>query len=83
MINQQIFQFPIIYTNQFARIAIGWGAHQTVADECKAANIKKALITTTGLKGTGIIDEINQILTIGGISTEIYNKVTTNPKDHE
>ena len=48
-----IFLFPIIYSSTPGRYAIGWGAHMTVADECKRANIKKALITTTGLKGTG------------------------------
>ena len=83
MINKQIFQFPIHYTVPIGKIAIGWGAHTTVADECKAAGIKKALITTTGLKGTGIVDEINGILKAGGISTEIFDRVTSNPKDHE
>ena len=83
MINKQIFQFPTIYTNPMGRIALGWGVHETVADECKALNIKKALITTSGLKGTGIVDEINQILTTQGVSTEIYDKVTSNPKDYQ
>ncbi|HEY78858.1 MAG TPA: iron-containing alcohol dehydrogenase [Dehalococcoidia bacterium] len=83
MINKETFQFPIRYTQPIGRIAIGWGVHQTVADECKAIGIKKALIVTTGLKGTGIVDEINQILTTNGVATEIYNKVTSNPKDYE
>jgi alcohol dehydrogenase class IV len=83
MIDKRVFEFPISYTLDFGRVAIGWGVHETVADECKAANIKKALITTTGLKGTGIVDEINQILTRNGISTVIFDKVTSNPKDYE
>ncbi len=83
MINKQIFEFPITYTNVIPRIALGWGAHETVADECKAAGIKKALIVTSGLKGTGIIEEIKQILNYNGVATEIYDKVTSNPKDHE
>jgi alcohol dehydrogenase class IV len=83
VIDKKVFEFPIHYTMIIGQIVIGWGAHETVADECKAANIKKALITTTGLKGTGIVDEINQILTTQGISTEIYDKVTSNPKDYE
>ena len=83
MIDKQVFQFPIIYTNPIGRIAIGWGAHQTVADECKNLKIKKALITTTGLEGTGIVDEIKQILTAGGVAVEIYDKVTSNPKDYQ
>ncbi len=83
MINKQIFQFPTIYTSQVNKLAIGWGVHETVADECKAAGIKNALLVTSGLKGTGIVDEINQILTTQGVSTEIYDRVTSNPKDRE
>ena len=83
MINKEIFEFPIHYTSPLCKIAIGWGAHETVADECKALNITKAFITTTGLRGTGIIDEITGILTSNGISTQVFDKVTSNPKDHE
>ena len=81
MINTQIFQFPIIYANSISmgKIAIGWNSYQTVADECKNQNIKKAFITTTGLKGTGIVDEIKGILEYNGISTEIFDRVTSNP----
>lgn len=83
MINKQIFEFPITYTNVIPKIALGWGAHETVADECKAAKIKKALVVTSGLKGTGIVDEIKGILEHNGVATEIYDKVTSNPKDHQ
>ncbi len=85
MINENIFQFPILYANAsiMGKIAVGWGAYKTVGDECKAAGIKKALIVTTGLKGTGIVDEIKGILEYHGISTEIFNKLTSNPKDYE
>src|SRR4030042_2074582 len=80
---KKVFEFPIHYTALIGKIAIGWGVHETVADECKAVNIKRALITTSGLKGTGIIDEINQILKAQGVSTEIFDKVTSNTKDYE
>jgi formaldehyde dismutase / methanol dehydrogenase len=83
MIDKKIFEFPILYTIPMGKIAIGWGVHETVADECKEANIKKALITTTGLKGTGIVEEIRGILNYHGIAVEVYDKVTSNPKDHE
>jgi methanol:N,N-dimethyl-4-nitrosoaniline oxidoreductase len=83
MIEKRVFEFPITYTTVIGQIAIGWGVHETVANECKALSIKKALITTTGLKGTGIVDEINHILTTNGIATEIYDKVTSNTKDNE
>jgi alcohol dehydrogenase class IV len=83
MIDKRVFEFPISYTNEIGRIALGWGAHETVADECKAAGIKKALITTTGLRGTGIVDEIDQILKANGVATEIFNRATSNVKDYE
>jgi alcohol dehydrogenase class IV len=83
MINKQIAQFPIIYTNPVGRIAVGWGAHETVADECKNIGIKKALIVTTGLHGNGVVDTIKGILTAGGVSVEVYDKITSNPKDFQ
>jgi formaldehyde dismutase / methanol dehydrogenase len=83
MINKNISEFPVIYTNAIPRIVFGWGAYETVGDECKSANIKKALIVTSGLKGTGIVDEIRGSLNYHGIATEVFNKVTSNPKDHE
>jgi alcohol dehydrogenase class IV len=83
MINKDIFEFPIMYTNIIPRIAVGWGAHETVADECQDAGIKKALMVTSGLKGTGIVDEIKQILNHNGVATEVYDKVTSNPKDYQ
>lgn len=83
MINKEIFEFPIIYTNPIPKIALGWGAYQTVGDECKAAGMKNALIVTSGLKGTGIVEEIKGVINYAGVATEIYDKITTNPKDHE
>jgi alcohol dehydrogenase class IV len=85
VINKQMLQFPISYGNTWAmgKVAFGWGSHETVADECKAAGIKKALVVTTGLEGTGIVEEIRNILNYNGITSEIFDKVTSNPKDHE
>ncbi len=83
MLNKNIFEFPIIYTNPIPKIALGWGAHETIGDECRALGMKKAIIVTSGLKGTGIVDEINSIIKRSGIDTEIFAGVTSNPKDHE
>ncbi|OGO30332.1 MAG: hypothetical protein A2Z29_09725 [Chloroflexi bacterium RBG_16_56_11] len=83
MINKNIFEFPIVYTNTIPRIALGWGAHETVGDECKAAGMKKALVVTSGLKGTGIVEEIKGIINHAGVAIEIYDKITTNPKDYQ
>jgi alcohol dehydrogenase class IV len=83
MINKNIAEFPVIYSNAIPRIAFGWGAFETTGNECKAAGIKKALVITSGLKGTGIVDEIRSSLTYHGIATELYAKVTSNPKEHQ
>jgi len=81
VINKEIYEFPIVYTNPIPKIALGWGSYQTIGDECKAAGMKKALIVTSGLKGTGIIDEIKGVINHAGVAVEVYDKVTTNPKD--
>lgn len=83
MINKGIAEFPVIYTNPIPRIAFGWGAYETVGDECKNAGIKKALIVTSGLKGTGIVDEIKGSLNHHGVTADVYDKVTSNPKDFQ
>jgi len=83
VLNQNIFEFPIVYTNPIPRIALGWGAYQTIGNECKAAGMKKALIVTSGLKGTGIIEEIKGVIEYAGVATDIYANITSNPKDHE
>jgi methanol:N,N-dimethyl-4-nitrosoaniline oxidoreductase len=83
MFNKEIFEFPIVYTNPIPKIALGWGAYQTVGDECQAAGMKNALIVTSGLKGTGIVEEIKGVINYAGVATEIYDKITTNPKDYE
>jgi alcohol dehydrogenase class IV len=85
MINNQLSEFPIVYVNgsRLGKIAVGWGCHTTVGDECKEAGIKNALIVTTGLKETGIVDEIKSILNYHGVATAIYDKVTSNPKDYQ
>ena len=83
MFNKQMYEFPILYTNPIPKIALGWGSHQIIGEECKAAGMKKALIVTSGLKGTGIVDEVKAIINHAGVATEIFDKVTSNPKDHE
>lgn len=81
MFNKEMIEFPIVYTNPIPKIALGWGAYQTIGNECKDAGMKKALIVTSGLKGTGIIDEIKGVINYAGVATEVYDKITSNPKD--
>ena len=81
MLNKEMIEFPIVYTNPIPKIALGWGAYQTIGNECRDAGMKKALIVTSGLKGSGITDEIKGVINYAGVATEIYDKITSNPKD--
>lgn len=83
MFNKNIYEFPIVYTNPLPKIALGWGSYETIADECKSNGIKKAFIVSSGLKKTGIVDEVKSILTNGGISFDLFEEITSNPKDQE
>lgn len=76
-------EFPLSYINQHSRGIIGWGAHQMVAEECHANGISHALLVTTGLRNTGIVEEIEGILKGNGVSVTIFSGVTSNPKDYE
>ena len=81
--NKQRKEFQIVYLNPPQRIAIGWGVYETIANECKNYGIKKALLITTGLKKTGIIDEVSQVLKFNGVAFEIFDKVSSNPRDFQ
>lgn len=83
MINKEIRQFPLLYVNQHSRGIVGWGAHEMAGVECKTNGITHALLITTGLKRTGIIEAIEGVLKSAGISYTIFDKITSNPKDYE
>lgn len=82
-INTERKQFPLLYVHQHSRGVIGWGAHQMVGQEAQTYGIKHALLVTTGLKGTGIVEEIESILKSHDIAVTIFDGVTSNPKDFE
>jgi methanol:N,N-dimethyl-4-nitrosoaniline oxidoreductase len=51
--------------------------------ECNTNNIKPALLITTGLNGTGIVEEIEGILKYTKVSVTRFSGVTSNLKDYE
>jgi len=83
MLNKQIRQFPLLYVHQHARQIVGCGAYEMTGMECKMYGITNALVVTTGLKGTGIVEEVCSVLKNAGIAYTIFDKVTSNPKDYE
>lgn len=76
-------EFPLKVFHATPRITLGWGAYQMAGQEAKQIGIKHALLVTTGLKGTGIVDEIKGVLNHAGVEVTIFDKVTSNPKDYE
>jgi len=83
MINKQIRQFPLLYVHQHSRVIVGCGAYEMAGIECKMYGITHALLVTTGLKGTGIVEEVCGVLKSAGVAYTIFDKVTSNPKDYE
>lgn len=81
--NYERKQFPLLYVQQHARAIMGFGAGRMVAQECAAYGIKHALLVTTGLRTTGIVEEVESILKYAGIAVTVFSGVTTNPKDFE
>lgn len=79
--SEQVKQFPLHFPgNLFGRAIIGWGAVKMAGEMCKQAGIKNALLVTTGLSGTGIIEEVQGICTYAGVKTNIFKVGQTNPR---
>jgi len=73
-------QFPLIFTFPVSPIIMGWGAHLMTGMQLNAVGIKHALVTTTGLRGTGIIEEVESVAKAAGVATTIFDKIHSNPR---
>jgi alcohol dehydrogenase class IV len=82
-LTQQRTEYPIKMQHAYPSVNIGWGAYTMVGNDCKALGMTNALIVTTGLKGTGIVEAIQGVLKAAGVASEVYAKATPNPKDYE
>jgi alcohol dehydrogenase class IV len=82
-LSQQRTEYPVKMLHAYPSVNIGWGAHTMVGNDAKALGMTNALIVTTGLRGTGIIEAIQGILKHAGVASEVYAKATPNPKDYE
>lgn len=76
-------EFPLKMFHAVPRAIVGWGAYQMAGVEAKKIGIKHALLVTTGLRGTGIVEEIKGVLNYAGVEVTVFDKVTSNPKDYE
>jgi alcohol dehydrogenase class IV len=82
-LSNQREEYPIKMQHAYPSVNIGWGAHTMVGNDAKALGMTNALIVTTGLRGTGIVEEIQGVLRAAGVESAVYDKVTGNPKDFE
>jgi alcohol dehydrogenase class IV len=76
-------EYPIKMQHAYPSVNIGIGAHTMVGNDAKALGMTNALIVTTGLRGTGIIEAIQGVLKHAGVASEVFDKATPNPKDYE
>jgi methanol:N,N-dimethyl-4-nitrosoaniline oxidoreductase len=61
---------------------MGSGAHEMAGPEAQNTGLRHVLIVTTGLRGTGILDEVRRNLEDSGVTVSVYDKVESNPKDY-
>lgn len=79
---EKLWQFPIKEFHRIPRGLLGPGAYELVGVEAKKLGFKRALLTTSGLRGTGIIDDIVGKVKYQGVDVVVYDKVESNPKDY-
>src|SRR5450755_1880181 len=77
-----LWQFPIKEFHNVPRGLLGPGSYELVGIEAKNLGFKKSLLMTSGLRGTGIIDDIVGKVKYRGIDVVVYDKVESNPKDY-
>ena len=82
-ISNERLEYPIKMQHAYPSVNIGWGAHTMVGNDAKALGMTNALIVTTGLKRTGIVETIQGVLKHAGVASEVFSKATPNPKDFE
>jgi len=76
-------EYPIKMMHAYPSVNVGWGAHTMVGNDARSLGMTNALIVTTGLKGTGIVETIQGVLKAAGVESSVFSKVTPNPKDFE
>ena len=79
---QRLWQFPIKEFHNVPRGLLGPGSYELVGVEAKNLGFKQSLLMTSGLRGTGIIDDIVGKVKYAGVDVVVYDKVESNPKDY-
>ncbi|HSL00404.1 MAG TPA: NDMA-dependent methanol dehydrogenase [Rubrobacteraceae bacterium] len=78
----QLWDMPILEFHPVNRALIGPGAYELIGVEAEKLGFKKTLLMTSGIRGTGLIDDIVGKLEYKGIDVVVYDKIESNPKDY-
>jgi len=79
---QKLWEFPIKEFHNVPRGLLGPGSYELVGVEAKNLGFKKSLLMSSGLRGTGIVEDIVGKVKYMGIDVVVYDKVESNPKDY-
>ena len=74
--------FPIKEFHPFPRAMLGPGAFEMVGPEAIKMGFKKPLVMTSGLRGSGLVEQLMGSLKYHGIEAVLYDQVESNPKDY-
>jgi len=75
-------EFPVLVHWQQPRCLLGAGASEMAAPQAAAMGLKHVLFVTSGLKGTGIVEDLKGQFEAAGVAVTMYDKVESNPKDY-
>ncbi len=78
----RMFEFPIKEFFKQPRSLFGPGAYESAGPEAAGMGLRHVLFVTSGLRGTGIVDECKTNFENAGVSVTVYDKVESNPKDY-
>jgi formaldehyde dismutase / methanol dehydrogenase len=73
--------FPIKNFHPMPGALLGPGAHEMVGASAVELGFQRTLLMSTGLRGTGIVEEIRAQLEGVGIEVSVFDQVQSNPKD--
>lgn len=73
--------FPIKNFHPVPAALLGPGAHEMVGTSARDLGFERTLLMTTGLRGTGIVEEIRAQVEAAGIEVVVFDQVQSNPKD--
>lgn len=73
--------FPIKNQHPVPHALLGPGAHELLGSSAVALGFRRTLLMTTGLRGTGIVDELRANLEHAGVEVAVFDGIESNPKD--